>query len=100
MTVAEIDGATAALADPLRGPKSGREIVVLARSLGDATGRLLAAWGLAVGAAIVLEAESARLVPSALWARPTVFCGHRAEVEELARALAARSGCLPQRELR
>jgi hypothetical protein len=70
------------------GSRERRDIVVLGRSLGDAAGRLVAAWALEAGAAMVLEAAAERRLAAVLWARPTVVCGSRAEILELGGRLA------------
>ncbi len=75
--------------------RGGREIVVLGRSLGDAPGRLVAAWAVVAGAAMVLEADAERRLAAALWARPTVFCGSRAEILALGGRLGVTAGSRP-----
>lgn len=66
-----------------------RDIAVLGRSLGEGAGRLLAAWALTAGAAVVLEADPVQRLETVLWARPTVFAGSRVEVQALDGRLAA-----------
>jgi hypothetical protein len=77
------------------GRRGGREIVVLGRSLGDAPGRLVAAWAVVAGAAVVLEADAERRLAAALWARPTVFCGSRSEILALGGRLGVTAGSRP-----
>ena len=48
------------------------------------TTRLLEAWTLHAGAAWVLEPLAGAFVPTVLWARPTVVCGHAEELAKLA----------------
>ncbi len=67
-----------------------REILVLPRPLHHPGGRLLAAWALAAGAALVLEPEPKHLTATALWVRPTVFAGDPGEVAALRAALGER----------
>jgi hypothetical protein len=60
-----------------------RQILVAGWPLQEWAGRLLAAWALAAGAALVVEADPARRLATVLWARPTVFHGTAAEVAAL-----------------
>lgn len=62
-----------------------REIVVSARPLEDPEERLLLAWALQTGAAVVLEPRPESHVVTARWVRPTVFAGGVTEVVALAR---------------
>ncbi len=55
--------------------RSRREVLVLPADLPGPADRVLFAWSLLAGAALLLEPEPAALVPSALWARPTLFHG-------------------------
>lgn len=74
----------------LVGPLAGRPIVALGVGLEAPAGRLAAAWGLAAGAALVLPPGPAELVPTVLWARPTVVVAAAQEVELLAAACEGR----------
>ena len=60
-----------------------RQILVAGWPLQEWAGRLLAAWAVAAGAALVLEDDPARRLGTVLWARPTVFHGTAAEVAAL-----------------
>jgi hypothetical protein len=60
-----------------------REILVAGWPLQAWAGRLLAAWAVAAGAALVLEADPALRLGAVLWARPTVFHGTREELAAL-----------------
>jgi hypothetical protein len=60
-----------------------REILVAGWPLQEWAGRLLAAWAVAAGAALVLEADPALRVGAVLWARPTVFHGTAEELAAL-----------------
>jgi hypothetical protein len=73
-----------------KGRRNGtREIVVLGRSLGEEAGRLVAAWAVAAGAAVV-AVEPEGMTAAAVWARPTVFCGGEEEVAALRREIEGR----------
>ena len=69
-----------------------REIVAHGRPLGDPVGRSLAAWAIRSGAAVVLEPDPASLVPTAVWARPTLFAGDAAELVRFRAAVLRASG--------
>jgi hypothetical protein len=60
-----------------------REILVAGWPLQEWAGRLLAAWAVAAGAALVLEADPALRLGAVLWARPTVFHGSAEELAAL-----------------
>lgn len=60
-----------------------REILVAGWPLQEWAGRLLAAWAVASGAALVLEADPALRLGAVLWARPTVFHGTAEELATL-----------------
>jgi hypothetical protein len=60
-----------------------REILVAGWPLREWAGRLLAAWAVAAGAALVLEADPALRLGAVLWARPTVFHGTAEELAAL-----------------
>ncbi len=60
----------------------GRDVAVLAAPLAGPA-RLLLAWAVLAGAALVLEPEPAALAATAAWARPTVFLGDAAAAAAL-----------------
>ncbi|HEY6323852.1 MAG TPA: AMP-binding protein [Thermoanaerobaculia bacterium] len=60
-----------------------REILVAGWPLQEWAGRLLAAWAVAAGAALVFEADPAQRLGAVLWARPTVFHGTAEELAAL-----------------
>jgi len=60
-----------------------RQILVAGWPLQAWAGRLLAAWAVAAGAALVLEADPALRLGAVLWARPTVFHGTAEELAAL-----------------
>lgn len=66
-----------------------REIVVAAPPIAGEGGRLLLAWAVLAGAAVVVEPSRIGLVATAAWARPTVFHGTVAEIAVLATEAAA-----------
>ena len=68
-------------------PEGRRHIVVLGGFAGDPAGRFLLAWATVAGAAILLEPEPAHYVPTAIWARPTVFAGTVADRARLREAV-------------
>lgn len=68
--------------------RSRREVLVLPADLPGPADRVLFAWSLLAGAALVLEPEPAALVPTAFWARPTVFHGDAARLAAFRRAAA------------
>jgi hypothetical protein len=61
------------------------EVAVTTAALENPGERLLLAWSLLAGAALVLEPEPAARVATAVWARPTLFAGTAAEAAHLAR---------------
>lgn len=73
----------------------GGEVTVLTRSPTTQAGRLLVAWSLLAGAALVLEPAAGARVPSAVRARPTLFLGDAAEVVALAAAARRYETSLP-----
>ncbi|MBV8198991.1 MAG: hypothetical protein JOZ15_00050 [Acidobacteria bacterium] len=94
---AELLAAAGRIDEAMGAPAGGRpgsrnrEILVAGWPLQEWTGRLLAAWAILAGAALVLETDPARRLGTVLWARPTVFIGSAAEVAALrARVAAAR----------
>jgi hypothetical protein len=76
--------------------RSRREVLVLPADLAEPADRVLFTWSLLAGAALVLEPEPAALVPTALWARPTVFHGDPQRLAAFRRAAAG----APQAALR
>ena len=64
-------------------PRGRRHALVLAGFAGDRAERLLLSWATVAGAAILLEPEPAHLVPTAVWARPTLFAGTTADLARL-----------------
>jgi hypothetical protein len=79
---AEVESAIA----PPSGHHAGareREILVAGWPLQEWAGRLLAAWAVTAGAALVLEADPALRLGAVLWARPTVFHGTAEELAAL-----------------
>lgn len=68
----------------LTAPRPGGEVTVLTRAPTTPAGRLLVAWSLLAGAALVLEPAAGARVPTAVWARPTLFLGNAAELATLA----------------
>jgi hypothetical protein len=66
-----------------------REILVAGWPLEEWAGRLLAAWAVAAGAALVLQADPALRLGAVLWARPTVFHGTAEELAALRLRVAA-----------
>lgn len=95
-------------------PEGRRHIVVLGGFAGDPAERFLLAWATVAGAAVLLEPEPSSYVPTAVWARPTVFAGtapDRARLREAAgrgrrrrlpfgrlRAVLGTDGALPEEE--
>lgn len=63
-------------------PARSRDVAVLAAPLAGPA-RLLLAWAVLTGAALVLEPDPAVLAATAAWARPTVFLGDAAAVAAL-----------------
>jgi hypothetical protein len=68
-------------------PEGRRHIVVLGGFAGDQAERFLLSWATVTGAAILLEPEPASYVPTAVWARPTVFAGTAADRARLREAV-------------
>lgn len=68
-------------------PAGRRHIVVLGGFAGDPAERSLLAWATVAGAAVLLEPEPAHYVPTAVWARPTVFAGTAADLSRLREAV-------------
>lgn len=63
-------------------PGTEREIVVMGR-----LERTLLSWSTLYGAALLLAPSPESLVGSAVWARPTLFCGNAAELAAFRRAV-------------
>ncbi len=63
-----------------------REIAVLGRSPELGAARALLSWSTVYGAALLLSPTPESLVGSAVWARPTLFCGNAREVAAFRRA--------------
>jgi hypothetical protein len=82
LAAAELAAAGAALA-ARAGGAGGREIALFARPLEDPLGRLLLAWSLAAGAALVLEPDGAAFAASAAWVRPTLLAGDGEDLRRL-----------------
>src|SRR6202521_1097347 len=80
--VAQVERAIASPAGR-RGDSRDRQILVAGGPLREWPGRLLAAWAVVAGAALVLETDPARRLGTVLWARPTVFHGTAAELAAL-----------------
>jgi hypothetical protein len=68
-------------------PEGRRHVLVLGGFPGDAAERFLLAWATVAGAALLLEPEPAHYVPTAVWARPTVFAGTAADLARLREAV-------------
>jgi len=66
------------------GRGAAQQVAVLALPPAAAIGRLLVAWSLVAGAALVVEPHPQALVATAAWARPTLFAGDRRELARLA----------------
>jgi len=79
---AEVEGAVGSPSGRHAGSRE-REILVAGWPLQEWAGRLLAAWAVAAGAALVLEADPALRLGAVLWARPTVFHGTAEELAAL-----------------
>ena len=68
-------------------PEGRRHVLVLSGFAGDSAERLLLTWATVEGAALLLEPEPAHHVPTAVWARPTVFAGTPADLARLRAAV-------------
>jgi hypothetical protein len=68
-------------------PEGRRHVLVLGGFAGDGAERSLLTWATVAGAAILLEPEPAHYVPTAAWARPTVFAGTAADRARLREAV-------------
>jgi hypothetical protein len=69
--------------EPVSHPR--REVAVTTAILDRPCERLLVAWSLLTGGALVLEPDPAARVATSVWARPTLFAGSPAEAAVLAR---------------
>lgn len=95
--------AAAAVQESLAPGAGEREIAVMGR-----LERVLLSWSTVSGAALLLAPSPDSLVGSAVWARPTVFCGNAAELAAFRHAVeqekppfwARRKGRLPFGRLR
>lgn len=97
---AELIEAAGELAARMATAPTAGNIWVSARPLDDPMERLLMAWALPTGAAVVLEPRPGSLVPTAAWARPTVFAGDAAEIDALVAAAETYRSPFPRRWLR
>ncbi len=71
----ELIAAAEAFQEALAPGDGSREVVVMGR-----LDRTLLSWSTLQGSALLLAASPDSLVGSALWARPTLFCGNAAEL--------------------
>jgi hypothetical protein len=67
--------------------RSRREVLVFGGRLDDRDDRVLLTWALLAGAAVLLEPEPAAVIPTAVWARVTLFHGDAARLAALRRAV-------------
>ncbi len=67
--------------------RSGREVFVFGGRLGDPDDRAVLSWALLAGAAVLLEPEPAAVVPTAVWARVTLFHGDAGRLGALRNAV-------------
>jgi hypothetical protein len=72
-------------------PSDRREILVLGQPLGEPAARLLTAWAILAGAALVLDPDPQSRLGTVLWSRPTVIYGSATELAMLRRSVAAAS---------
>jgi hypothetical protein len=96
LTAADLVAAAEAVEALLPRGRSGREILVSCRPLGDPAERRLLAWATWTGAALVLESDRAAGPATAVWARPTLFHGDPGDLAILRRAIIRRR-LLPRR---
>ena len=68
-------------------PEGRRHVLVSSGFAGEPAERLLLTWATVEGAALLLEPEPAHHVPTAVWARPTVFAGTPADLARLRAAV-------------
>ena len=85
---AELIAAAADLAARIAS-RRGRDVLVWTGPPHDPAERVLSAWALFSGAALVLEPEPENLAATAIWVRPSVFAGGGAERRTLLDWLAA-----------
>lgn len=78
----ELVAAAAAFQEALAPGTGEREIAVMGR-----LERVLLSWSTIYGAALLLAPSPESLVGSAVWARPTVFCGTASELSALRHAV-------------
>ncbi|HEX3129267.1 MAG TPA: hypothetical protein VH394_18175 [Thermoanaerobaculia bacterium] len=78
----ELLAAAAAFQEALAPGDGDREIAVMGR-----LDRTLLSWSTIYGAALLLAPSPESLVGSAVWARPTVFCGNASEMAAFRRAV-------------
>jgi hypothetical protein len=78
----ELIAAASAVQEALAPGTGEREIAVIGR-----LGRVLLSWSTVYGAALLLAPTPESLVGSAVWARPTVFCGNASEMAAFRRAV-------------
>lgn len=71
----DLVAAAARFQEALAPGDGGREIAVMGRPE-----RVLLSWSTIAGAALLLAPSPESLVGSAVWARPTLFCGNASEV--------------------
>lgn len=84
----ELGAAAGLLGQEIPDPPAGqRHVVVLGGFPGDPAERSLLSWATVEAAAILLEPEPAHSVPTAIWARPTVFAGTAADLARLREAV-------------
>lgn len=84
----DLTGAAKRLGREIPEPSAGRRhVLVLGGFAGDPAERSLLAWATASGAALLLEPEPIHVVPTAEWARPTIFAGTAADLVRLRAAV-------------
>jgi hypothetical protein len=88
LAAAVASAAVSLLAPGAGPPRKGRDIVVLCGPFDDPAEGALLAWATLCGAAVVLEPMPALRVPTAVWARPTVFLGSPEEIAALRQTVA------------
>ncbi len=84
----ELIAAATAVQQSLAPGRGEREIAVIGRSPATWAERVLLSWSTVYGAALLLAPSPESLVGSAVWARPTLFCGNAAEMAAFRRAVA------------
>lgn len=68
---------------PAPRPRGGHEVTVAGHPFASPGQRLLVAWTLVTGGALVLEGQPGVRVSTASWARPTLFLGTAEELDRL-----------------